>query len=377
MTADATTTRPLQDAKRIIVKIGSALVSDEAGPRQTWLNTLATDIAALKASGCEVILVSSGAIALGRGLLGEDAPRRLRDKQAAAALGQPLLMAALSTAFGAHNIPIAQSLLTLEDTENRRRWLNARATLEALLDAGAMPVINENDTIATDEIRYGDNDRLAARVAQMAGADVLVLLSDIDGLYTADPRSDPNAEHIPTLYDLTPEHDAMAGEANSDVGIGSGGMATKLTAAKIAWSAGCTTVITIGDRDQPVRALLDGARATWIIPPVTPDKAREIWLRGHLTPEGAYIVDEGAAKALETGASLLPVGLVSVEGTFQRGAAVAIKGPDGEIIAKGITAYSSVNAARIAGLHTDAVEAELGYRGRPALIHRDDLVVGV
>lgn len=375
MTSEAQALTRLKQAKRIVVKVGSALISDGAVPRQTWINALASDITAMQRSGCEVVLVSSGAIALGRSLLGPDAPRRLEDKQAAAALGQPLLIAALSSAFGVHDVPVAQSLLTLEDTENRRRWLNARATLDALLNAGAIPVINENDTVATDEIRYGDNDRLAARVAQMISADALVLLSDIDGLYTADPRSDAKAKHLEVLSELTPEHEIMAGSANAETGVGSGGMATKLAAAKIAWSAGCTTVITLGDRPQPLQALLDGARATWIVPPVTPEKAREVWLRGHLTPEGAFHIDAGAVKALTDGASLLPVGLARVEGSFQRGAAVAIKAPDGNTIAKGITAYSSTNAARIAGLHTDAVEAELGYRGRPALIHRDDLVI--
>ncbi len=372
MTAPQTT--PLHSAKNVVVKIGSALVADGAQPRQNWLNALAADIAAMRSRGCHVVLVSSGAIALGRRLLGPSVPRKLEGKQAAAALGQPLLMAAMREAFQAQGVPVAQALLTLEDTENRRRWLNARATLKTLLDAGAIPIINENDTIATDEIRYGDNDRLAARVAQMISADVLVLLSDIDGLYTSDPRQDPSATHIPEVRELDAKHLDMAGEPNADAGVGSGGMVTKLAAARIAWSAGCATAITIGDRPKPLSDLLTGARATWILPPLSPDKAREIWLRGHLTPEGAFHIDAGAARALDDGASLLPVGLVQVEGEFARGAAVAVKNPDGEIIAKGVTAYSSADAMRIAGAQSDQVESILGQRGRPALIHRDDLV---
>ncbi len=365
----------LQSANLIVVKIGSALVADGAEARQAWLDKLATDIATYRAQGKQVVLVSSGAIALGRRLLGPDRPRKLEDKQAAAALGQPLVIAALQRAFAAHDIHVAQALLTLEDTENRRRWLNARATIETVLKAGALPVINENDTVATDEIRYGDNDRLAARVAQMIGADLLVLLSDIDGLYTADPRQNPDAAHIPEIRALSDEIDAMAGGANSDQDIGSGGMATKLAAARIAWSAGCATVITLGDRDHPLGALQDGARATWILPDLTPDKAREIWLRGHLAPEGEIIVDPGAAKALKSGSSLLPVGVVAVRGQFMRGAAITIMTPDAEPIAKGLTAYSSEDIATIAGLQSEDVAARLGYRGRPAIVHRNDLVL--
>ncbi len=366
---------PLVSARRIVVKTGSALVADGASARQDWLNDLAADIADMRRAGREIVLVSSGAIALGRGLLGTAMPRRLEDKQAAAALGQPLLMAALTQAFASHDLPVAQSLLTLEDTENRRRWLNARATLETLLAAGAVPVINENDTVATDEIRYGDNDRLAARVAQMLSADVLVLLSDIDGLYTGDPNLDGAAEHIAQLSEISDAHEQMAGAANPKAGLGSGGMVTKLAAAKIAWGAGCATAITLGDRARPLSALAEGARATWVLPPLSPGKAREVWLRGHLMPEGAMLIDAGAAQALRGGASLLAAGLNGVEGQFARGAAVAVKGPDGAVVAKGITAYSSADAARIAGLQSDAVAAVLGYRGRPALIHRDDMVL--
>ena len=365
----------LRAARRVVIKIGSALIADQGTARQSWLDGLAADIAARRAAGQDIIIVSSGAIALGRNLLGPDRPRKLEEKQAAAALGQPLLMSAMATAFAPHDMPVAQTLLTLDDTENRRRWLNARATLETLLKTGAMPVINENDSVATDEIRYGDNDRLAARVAQMLSADVLVLLSDVDGLYTADPHTDPDAKHIAELSQLSAEHEAMAGTINQAADLGSGGMVTKLAAARIAQSAGCMTVITLGTRDRPIEAILSGARATWIRSQMTPDKAREIWLKGHLTPEGALHVDTGAVGALRDGASLLPVGVTQVDGQFVRGAAVAIKSPEGQVIAKGITAYSSEDAARIAGLQSDQVEQELGYRGRPALVHRNDLVL--
>ena len=365
----------LRKAGRIVIKIGSALIAENGVARQAWLSQLAQDIADRRRAGQDVVLVSSGAIALGRNQLGSERPRKLEEKQAAAAIGQPLLMTAMATAFAPHKLTVAQALLTLEDTENRRRWLNARATLETLLNAGAVPVINENDSVATDEIRYGDNDRLAARVAQMIGADALVLLSDIDGLYTTDPRRDETAQHIADLSELTAEHDAMAGDINQNADLGSGGMITKLAAARIAQSAGCTTIIAQGDRSQPLTALLDGARATSIRSTLTPDTAREIWLRGHLTPEGSVFVDQGAAKALADGASLLPVGIERVDGQFLRGAAVAIKAPTGETIAKGISAYSSEDAARIAGLQSDRIEQVLGYRGRPALVHRNDLVL--
>lgn len=365
----------LRAAKRIVVKIGSALVAEDGVARQDWLNSLAADIAAHRAAGQDVILVSSGAIALGRGSLGPDRPRKLEEKQAAAALGQPLLMAAISHAFEAFSISVAQVLLTLEDTESRRRWLNARATLETLLGAGAVPVINENDSVATDEIRYGDNDRLAARVAQMVGADALILLSDVDGLYTADPRTDSDAQHIPVIAELTSAHDDMAGDINQAANVGSGGMATKLAAARIAQAAGCMTVITQGTPINPLAALSEGGRATFVMPTMTPEKAREVWLRGHLTPEGTIYVDAGAANALRAGASLLPVGVTRAEGHFARGAAVAIKTDAGDLIGKGITAYGADDANRIAGLQSDAVEAELGYRGRPALVHRNDLIL--
>lgn len=369
------TETPLSAAKRIVVKTGSALIADQGQPRHAWLAGLAADIAELRTQGLEIILVSSGAVALGRASLGKAGTSRLDQKQAAAAIGQPRLMAALGSAFEKHDITIGQALLTLGDTENRRRWLNARATLETLLEAGTVPVINENDTVATDEIRYGDNDRLAARVAQMMGADVLVLLSDVDGLYTADPRRNADAQHIPHLDSLAAEHDAMAEGANTDAGVGSGGMATKLAAARIAHAAGCSTVITLGDREHPLRAIENGARTTLIAAATTPASARAAWLAGHLTPEGSIRVDDGAAKALKKGASLLAVGVTSLQGAFERGAAVAVTSASGETIAKGITAYSSAEIARVIGRRSEEVEAILGYRGRPAIVHRDDMVL--
>ncbi|MEM7663411.1 MAG: glutamate 5-kinase [Pseudomonadota bacterium] len=365
----------LENAARIVVKTGSALIADADGqPRHDWLRRLAVDIAKWRSKGREVVLVSSGAIALGKSRLPKAALRRLDGKQAAAALGQPLLMGALSSAFDSVDIPIAQTLLTLEDTERRRRWLNARATLAVLLKAGTLPVINENDTVATEEIRYGDNDRLAARVAQMISADLLILLSDVDGLYTADPHIDDAAEHIAALDDITPEIEAMGGGTGAS-GVGSGGMETKIAAAKIAHTAGCATVITRGNREAPLSALEQGARATWITPAISPGTARRTWLQGHLTPEGSITVDDGAAAALKNGASLLPVGIAGVEGNFERGSAVAIKSTKGIIIAKGVAAYSASDARRIAGKQTADVEAVLGTAHRPAVVHRDDLVL--
>ena len=366
---------PFASAKRIVVKTGSALVAEHGQPRHAWLEKLAFDIVSLRSRGFQIILVSSGAVALGRKSVGNSVSNRLDQKQAAAAIGQLRLMSAIGQAFEPHDVTIGQALLTLGDTENRRRWLNARATLETLLESGVVPVINENDTVATDEIRYGDNDRLAARVAQMMGADVLVLLSDIDGLYTADPRTHPEATHIPRLDQLTAEHDAMATGANADAGVGSGGMATKLAAARIAHAAGCSTLITLGNRDHPLLAIEDDARATLISAATTPANARAAWLAGHLTPEGSIELDEGAAKALRSGASLLAVGITAVTGTFERGAAVALNAPSGQMVGKGVTAYSSGEIARVIGRHSEEVEAILGYRGRPAIVHRDDMVL--
>ncbi len=366
----------LLDSTRIVVKIGSALVTDTFGkPRTEWLGQLARDIKWLVDNGKQVVLVSSGAVALGRSRLSK-LPKRLEEKQAAAAIGQPVLMSLLADAFAAQELYVAQALLTLSDTETRRRWLNARATLDTLLDEGIVPVINENDTIATDEIRYGDNDRLAARVAQMISAQVLVLLSDVDGLYTGDPHSSSDVDHIDVVKDITPAIVAMAGGANSDMGVGSGGMATKIAAAQIAWEAGCKTVIAKGSNRSALKNIGDsGNKVTWFIPPQSPSSARAIWLRSNLTPEGSITVDNGAAKALAEGASLLPVGITAVDGSFDRGAAVRVIGTNGDALGMGVTAYAASDIDRIKGLKTDAVEQTLGVKGRPAVIHRDDLVL--
>lgn len=371
-------TFPLSSARRVVVKLGSALLIDQSSgqPNTPRFNAIAADVAALRAQGKSVVLVSSGAVALGRRALGlKSGKLKLEEKQAAAATGQPLLMRAWADALSAHSHPVAQALLTFEDTERRRRWLNARATMETLLERGAIPVVNENDTVATEEIRYGDNDRLAARVAQMLGADVLVLLSDIDGLYTADPRSNPDAQHIPEVRRLTPEIVAMAGGVNASAGVGSGGMATKLEAARIALTAGCATAITLGTTPAPLAGLLSGSRATWFLPEVTPETARRQWLAGALKPAGQITVDAGAERALKAGKSLLPAGVTHVSGRFERGDAVDVVNAEGRTIARGVSAYSSDDAVRLIGRNTTEIEAILGFRGRPALVHRDDMVL--
>jgi glutamate 5-kinase len=370
----------LASARRVVVKLGSAQVIDAASGavRAGRLAELAGDLShwAGSAPGRSFVVVSSGAVALGRRVLGlSHSPLRLEEKQAAAAAGQPLLMRAWADAFAPVSRPVAQALLTPDDTEHRRRWLNARATLETLIEAGAVPVINENDTVATAELRYGDNDRLAARVAQMTGADALVLLSDVAGLYTADPRRDPDARLLPVVRELTPEVLAMGGGANADTGVGSGGMRTKLEAARIALTAGCSTAITDGAAPHVLRALEAGGPATWFLSAATPESARRAWLAGSLSPVGTLVVDAGAARALKDGASLLPAGVTQVEGRFERGDAVAIRSPEGGMLARGITAYSAEDARRIAGHRSGEIEAILGFRGRPALVHRDDLVL--
>jgi glutamate 5-kinase len=319
--------------------------------------------------------VSSGAVALGRRRLGlSKKSSSLPEKQAAAAAGQSSLMRAWEEAFEPHGIAAAQVLLTRDDTETRRRWLNARATVDTLLSLGVVPVVNENDTVVTEEIRYGDNDRLAARVAQMIGADVLVLLSDVDGLYTADPRSDPQARHLPRIAALTPEIEAMAGGANSGAGVGTGGMATKLAAARIAQAAGCATVITLGRRASPLAAIEAGERATVIEPALSPKAAYKAWIAGSLAPAGALVVDDGAAAALKRGNSLLAAGLRRVEGRFDKGEAVVVRDEHGHEIARGLTRYDSGHAEQICGRKSDAIEAVLGYTSGP-VIHVDDLAL--
>jgi glutamate 5-kinase len=331
-------------------------------------------VAALVKRGQEVILVSSGAIALGRRHLALSPGKlRLEESQAAAAVGQIRLAHAYKELLDAHEITVAQILLTLGDTEQRRRYLNARGTLNTLLALGAVPVINENDTVATAEIRYGDNDRLAARVAQMVGADCLVLLSDIDGLYTADPQLDPGAEFISRVLEISPEIEAMAGGVSSDVG--SGGMQTKLAAAKIAMGAGCHLCIAKGAFQHPLKRIEEGSRCTWFVPSSTPVATRKQWIAGTLRPAGAITVDEGAVRALMGGKSLLPAGVTRAVGRFERGDTVSIIGPDGLEVARGICAYSDGDAARIIGRKSADIEKVLGFRGRDEIVHRDDLVV--
>jgi glutamate 5-kinase len=375
--ASATTSAPtLAASRRLIVKIGSALLVDEASGniRRSWLEALMEDLARCRARGQDVLIVSSGAIAVGRRHLGlTGTALKLEEKQAAAATGQIRLAHAYQEALARHGITVAQILLTPEDTEERRRHLNARATLNQLLALGAVPVINENDTVATAEIRFGDNDRLAARVAQMVSADTLVLLSDIDGLYTADPRKDAAARLIPEVRELTPEIEAMAGDALP--GYSSGGMVTKLAAARIAMKAGCRMVIAKGNGLHPLAAVESGAAATWFIPSAEPLTARKSWIAGALNPMGVLIVDDGAAQALKRGKSLLPAGIAAIDGEFERGDAVIVRARGGGEAARGLTAYSSSDIRRIAGHKSGEIAAILGYRGRDEVIHRDDLVL--
>jgi glutamate 5-kinase len=366
----------LTDAKLLVVKIGSALIVDSAAatPRTIWLDGMAADIAALRARGIFVIVVSSGAIALARRQLGLLQPRlRLEEKQAAAAVGQIRLAQAWSEALSAHNLVAAQLLLTMDDTEDRRRYLNARATLRTLLELGAIPVINENDSVATGEIRFGDNDRLAGRVAEMVEADQLVLLSDIDGLYTADPKRDPAARHLPLIETLTPDIEAMGGAPPP--GFSSGGMRTKLVAARIATQAGCAMAVALGHIEHPLAALQNGARCTWFLPQPGGRSARKRWIAGSLAPLGRLHVDAGAARAIKRGSSLLPAGVVTVDGDFERGDAVEILAPDHTTLARGLAAYAAADARLIARHHTDAIETLLGWRGRDEIVHRDDLVL--
>ncbi|MBL8699751.1 MAG: glutamate 5-kinase [Alphaproteobacteria bacterium] len=362
--------------RRLVVKIGSALlVDDDSGDvRRAWLDALADDVAALRAAGTDVLIVSSGAIAVGRRHLGLTGRAiKLEEKQAAAATGQIRLAHAYQETLARHAITVAQILLTPEDTEERRRHLNARATIDQLLKLGAVPVINENDTVATEEIRFGDNDRLAARVAQMVSADTLVLLSDIDGLYTADPRKAADASRIAVVNEVTPEIEAMGGDAPT--GYSSGGMVTKLAAAKIALAAGCRMAITFGKRMNPLATLAAGAPATWFLPSATPLSARKRWIAGHVAPAGAIVADAGAVAALGRGKSLLPAGVTRVDGRFERGDLIRILGPDGREVARGLSAYAAADVARIMGRRSAEIATVLGYRGRDEVIHRDDLVM--
>jgi glutamate 5-kinase len=367
---------PLTQARRIVVKVGSALLVDADSGRvnRAWLESLIEDLLRLRRRGQRVILVSSGAIALGRRRLGlRHGTLRLEESQAAAAVGQIRLAHAYKELLEANDVTVAQVLLTLEDSERRRRYLNARATLESLLELGALPVINENDTVATAEIRYGDNDRLAARVAQMVGADCLVLLSDVDGLYSADPGVDPGAQFIREVRHITPQIEAMAGRATSRVG--SGGMAAKIVAARIAVAAGCHLCIAAGAHRHPLRRLEEGADCTWFVPTATPAAARKQWIAGTLRPAGALTIDDGALRALFEGRSLLPAGVTGARGRFDRGDTVSVLSAEGVEVARGIVAYSDGDAARIMGRKSSEIAELLGFRGRDEMIHRDDLVL--
>ncbi len=369
-------TEHLSSARRLVVKIGSALLVDEESGRirRDWLDALADDLRDIRARGVEVLVVSSGAVAVGRRHLGLTHPSiRLEEKQAAAASGQIQLAHAYQEALARHGISVAQILLTLDDTEERRRHLNARSTIAQLLALGAVPVVNENDTVATTEIRFGDNDRLAARVAAMISADTLVLLSDIDGLYERDPRHDPEAPHIGLVAEITPEIEAMAGKAPT--GYSSGGMETKVQAAKVATAAGCRMAIMNGVAPNPLTRLAGDARCTWFLPSASPLTARKRWIVGSLNPVGEIVIDAGAERALKGGKSLLPAGVVRVGGRFERGDAVVVRSSTGQELARGLSAYSDGDASLIAGRKSSEIADILGYRGRDELIHRDDLVL--
>ncbi|WP_372885809.1 glutamate 5-kinase [Shimia sp.] len=365
----------LSDARRVVVKIGSALLVDRTSGdlRRDWLHGLARDVALLKARGTDVVLVSSGSIALGRGVLklkARDLP--LEQSQAAAAVGQIRLARAYEDVLAPHGITTAQVLVTLEDSANRRRYLNSRATMAQLLGLGVVPIVNENDTVATDEIRYGDNDRLAAQVALTTGADLLVLLSDVDGFYSDNPMTNPDARRYEVIDEITPEIEAMAGEGTS--GLSKGGMITKLLAAKTATMGGCAMVITEGSTQRPLQALEQGANATWFTAKGTPQQARKRWI-GSMKPQGEITVDAGAVSALKGGNSLLGAGVTRVAGDFSRGDPVAILGPDGHKLGQGLVAYAAPEADRIKGCHSSQIESLLGYPGRTALIHRDDMAL--
>jgi glutamate 5-kinase len=365
----------LSEYRRLVIKVGSSLLIDSKDHvHRGWLEGLAENIATLKSNGQEVLIVSSGAIAIGSTVLGINKRRaRLEDLQAAAAAGQVQLVTAWQEALALHGIVAAQVLLTPEDTENRRRFLNARGTLEKLLDHSVVPIINENDTVATEEIRYGDNDRLAARVAQLVMADALILLSDVDGLYTADPGSFDAAEHIPEVHKITEDIQAMAGETRSD--IGSGGMSTKVQAARIATHAGCSTVIASGAIERPLESLAAGGTCTIFRAQGSPAAARKQWLAGVLEVRGELRLDDGAVNALNDGKSLLPVGVVEVVGNFRRGDVVTLVDSRGNELGRGLAEYSSEEAERLAGCHSEQIEERLGYRGRSVMVHRDELVL--
>ena len=367
----------LADFRRIVIKVGSSLLVDSERGRlkQDWLAALAADIAQLHGQGRDMLVVSSGAIALGRAVLGlPSGALRLEDSQAAAAVGQIALARTWSEVLGSYSITAGQVLVTLQDTEERRRYLNARSTIGKLLEWRAIPVINENDTVATNEIRYGDNDRLAARVATMASADLLVLLSDVDGLYNAPPADNADARFVPVVERITPAIEAMAGAAGSE--LSRGGMQTKIEAARIATQAGTHMLIASGRLAHPLSALAQGGRCTWFLTPANPVTARKKWIAGTLEPKGSLSIDAGAVAALRSGKSLLPAGVNRIEGSFARGDAVVIRGPDGVEVGRGIVAYDAEDAARIKGRASADIITILGFGGRAAMVHRDDLVMG-
>jgi glutamate 5-kinase len=370
-------TPSLKDFRRIVVKVGSSLLVDSSagGLKRDWLASLATDIAGLHKGKCDVLVVSSGAIALGRAVLKLPAGvLKLEDSQAAAAVGQIALARAWSEALDGHGLTAGQVLVTLGDTEERRRYLNARSTIAKLLEWRSVPVINENDTVATTEIRYGDNDRLAARVATMMSADLLVLLSDVDGLYDKPPGGESVAKLVPVVARITPEIEAMAGVSGSE--LSRGGMLTKIEAGKIATTAGTHMVIASGRVRHPLQTIGAGAPCTWFLTPANPVTARKKWIAGSLEPRGALIIDAGAVKALRSGKSLLPAGVIKIEGGFGRGDAVVVRGPDGHEVGRGLVAYDAEDAEKIKGRSSADVLLILGYTGRTEMIHRDDLVLG-
>ncbi|MGU3538690.1 glutamate 5-kinase [Methylobacterium sp. A54F] len=369
-------TPSLKEFRRVVIKVGSALLVDRGRGRlrHAWLAALAEDIAELHARGVDVLVVSSGSIALGRTVLGlAPGALRLEESQGAASVGQIALARHWAEALGHHGIVAGQILVTPQDTEERRRYLNARATVLKLLDMRAVPVVNENDTVATSEIRYGDNDRLAARVATMIGAEVLVLFSDIDGLYTAPPQNDPDARHLPVIERITPEIEAMAGGPASE--LSRGGMRTKVEAAKIATGGGTHMVIADGREKNPLRSIVEGGRCSWFLSASTPTAARKTWIAGSLEPRGTLVIDDGAARALQGGASLLPVGVRSIEGSFGRGDAVTIRDLSGRTLGRGLVGYDSAEAALIIGRPSAHIAEVLTYPGRSEMVHRDDLAL--
>ncbi len=363
----------IRAARRLVVKIGSALLVDSQGLKPAWLAALALDVAEAKARGADVVLVSSGAIALGRKVLGlPDGALTLEQSQAAAAVGQIRLARAYEEVLAPHGIITAQVLVTLEDTEDRRRYLNSRATMETLLSLGVVPIVNENDTVATDEIRFGDNDRLAAQIAVTVGADQLVLLSDVDGFYSANPKQDATAQRFDLVEKITPSIEAMAGDAIG--GLSKGGMKTKLLAAKTAVAGGCAMAIMEGSVLRPLTALANGANRTWFVAHTDPQAARKRWINA-MKPRGELRLDAGAVKAMAQGKSLLPAGVTAVSGNFGRGDPVAIVSPEGDMLGKGLVRYTAGEAKAIAGHRSGEIEAILGYPGRAALVHRDDMVI--